>query len=246
MEEVDTPPSEGRSAGDRPTLSKTGRRTLEALFRHPIAHNLEWADVVALMRKIGSVEHKSNNETSLRIGAQHQLFRTPRVKDLTVDEVMELRHFLARAGWAPRTAPERPDPSISPAPDLLVAVEHHQARLYRLDLRSADPSNHVIRPYDPHNFLHHLTHKDQSRERGQRAAEDPSFYERISGALAAAGRIVVVGHGKGHSNAARHLIEWLRSHHAETSQKVVGEVEVDLSATTEAQLLDLGRRALSA
>jgi len=222
MEEVDTPPSEGRSAGDRPTLSKTGRRTLEALFRHPIAHNLEWADVVALMRKIGSVEHKSNNE------------------------MMELRHFLARAGWAPGTAPERPDPSISPAPDLLVAVEHHQARLYRLDLRSADPSNHVIRPYDPHNFLHHLTHKDQSRERGQRAAEDPSFYERISGALAAAGRIVVVGHGKGHSNAARHLIEWLRSHHAETSQKVVGEVEVDLSATTEAQLLDLGRRALSA
>ena len=35
-----------------------------------------------------------------------------------------------------------------------------------------------IKPYDP--LLHHLTHKDQSRQQGQRAPEDSTFYDRIA------------------------------------------------------------------
>ena len=93
-------------------------------------------------------------------------------------------------------------------------------------------------------FLHHLTHKDQSRERGQRAPEDASFYERIGDALAAADRIVVVGHGTGKSNAALHLTEYLRTHHRETYQRIVREIAADLSAITTPQLLELAEHAL--
>jgi desulfoferrodoxin (superoxide reductase-like protein) len=59
------------------------------------------------------------------------------------------------------------------------------------------------------------------------------------------GRIVVVGHGKGHSDAARHFIEWVNLHHGDISRRLVCEVVADLSSLTPPQLLDLGRRVLS-
>jgi hypothetical protein len=232
------------SPGDWSALPKASRRTLNSLFAHPIAHNLEWGDVVALFNKLGTVEHTPNNETAIRIGSEHQMMRRPHSKDLTLDEVMEVRHFLTRVGWSLK----QPLPPTD-AGDFLVTVEHHEAKVYHMDLRPADPADQVIKPYDPHHFLHHLSHKGQTREHGQRAAEDPSFYERISQAVAAAvphGRIVVVGHGKGHSDAAHLFIEWVRLHHPETAQHLVGEVAADLSAITPPQLLELGRKALAA
>jgi phosphoheptose isomerase len=102
----------------------------------------------------------------------------------------------------------------------------------------------VIRPYDPHHFLHHLSHKGQSRERGQRAPEEPAFYEQIAQALALGGKIILVGHGTGKRNAAHHLADFLRSHHRETYDRVVREIVADLSSITTPQLLDLSRQAL--
>lgn len=101
------------------------------------------------------------------------------------------------------------------------------------------------RPYDPHRFLHHLTRKDLSRERGQRAPEDPSFYRGLAEAVASVGAIVVIGHGAGHSNAADGLVEFLRLHHPGTFETVTCEVVADLSGLTPPQLLVLRRRAPS-
>jgi hypothetical protein len=231
--------SEGRVA-----LHGAHRRTLEALFRHPAAHNLEWMDVVALIEKIGAVHQKADNRFAFDVGAEHHLMHKPHAKDLTSSEVVDLRHFLQRAGWSPESpsqAAARPEPA---ALSLMVVVDHHGARIYRIDVAAADASKHEIRPYDPHHFLHHLTHKGESREQGQRAPEDTDFYKSIADALAAGGRIVVVGHGTGKSNAAEHLTEYLRTHHPETYQRVVREIDADLSAATTPQLLELAEQAL--
>jgi hypothetical protein len=187
--------------------------------------------------------------------------RKPHTKDLTSSEVLALRHFLIEAGVSPEHPSEpaiHPDPAHSEsahsesaeptlaAPDLLIVVDHHGAKIFHIDVTSDDASEHVIRPYDPHHFLHHLTHKDQDRERGQRAPEEPAYYERIADAVALGGNIVVVGHGVGKSNAAHHLTEYLRSHHRETYQRIVREIDADLSSITTPQLLDLARTALRA
>ena len=115
-----------------------------------------------------------------------------------------------------------------------------------MDTVPGDAAKREITPYDPHHFLHHMAHKGQSREQGQREAEETAFYEAIAAALAAGGAIVVVGHGTGTSNAAQYLTEYLRSHHRETSQRVVRTIAADLSAITPAQLLELAQRALAA
>jgi hypothetical protein len=236
------------------TLPKGSRRTLQALFQHPIAHNLEWADVVALFETLGTVDQKSHNEILFGIGGEHHRVHKPHSNHTTVDELLEFRRMLTWAGWSPETLAEakagenasRTEPAIVPTPpDLLVVVDHHEAKIYHLDVLSADTRARVTRPYDRHHFRHHLTHKDLSRARGQRAPEDLSFYKSLAEAVASARAIVVVGHGAGHSNAADRLVEFLRLHHADTSRKVLREVVADLSSLTPPQLLVLGRRALS-
>ena len=228
---------------ERQALHGAHLRTLQALFRHPTAHNLEWQDVLSLIRRIGAVHVKGNNKLACEVGGQHLVMPEPHAKDLAASEVVELRHFLERAGWSPDA--RVPATAAEPAAAILmVVVDHHGAKIYRIDA-SGNGGQREIRPYDPHHFLHHLTHKGQSRERGQRAPEDAAYYKLIAEALAAADRIIVVGHGTGKSNAAEHLLEYLREHHRDTYQRVVREIALDLSAITLPQLLSLAEHTLT-
>jgi hypothetical protein len=231
-------------AGNLLSLTGPHRRTLEAIFRHPSAHNLEWRHVVGLIAEIGDAHEKANSEFVFEVAGKRHVMRKPHTKDLTSSEVIEVRHFLAQAGFSeehPSQPAAHPDPV---APSLLIAVDHHGTKIFSVDVTSDDASEHVIRPYDPHHFLHHLVHKDQPRERGQRAPEEPAYYEKIADAVALGGKIIVVGHGAGKSNAAHHLTEYLQTHHRETYQRIVREITADLSSVTVPQLLDLGRQAL--
>jgi hypothetical protein len=240
----------GPVRGDRTTLSKSCRTTIDAIYQHPISHSLEWPDVIALFAKIGTVEHKTNNDFVFAIGGERHLMRKAHGGNLPADDVVEFRHMLTRAGWSPETAPSPSAPvtlhaQTAAGPDLLVTVTHREARLYELDVRAAEEATHTIGPFDPHHFLHHLSHKDQSDERGQRATEDQSFYVRIAEALRPAGRIAVIGHGDGQSNAAQHLIDYLRQQHQDIFQKSRPAVDADLSSLTVPELLALGRHSLS-
>jgi len=231
-------------APNHPALAGSHSKTLGAIFRHPLVHSLEWNDVVALIEKIGGVDHMANNEVTFEVAGERQRFHKPHTKDLPGSEVIELRKFLQRAGWSPE-APPHSASDVSPvAPSLMVVVDHHEARLYAVSGTTSEDAKLEIKPYDPHHFLHHLTHKDQSREQGQRAPEDPGFYERIAQAMSAGGRIVVVGHGTGKSNAAHNLTDYLRSHHPETYRRIVRELVADLSSSTPPQLLELAQQAL--
>jgi hypothetical protein len=226
------------------SITGSHRRTLDAIFRHPAPHNLEWSDVVALIEKIGDAREESNNDFVFEVAGKRLHMRKPHTKDITGDEAIHIRRFLMDAEFSqiPTEAVAHPRPA---APNLLIVVDHHETKIFQVDVSSSDPSEHVIRPYDPHHFLHHLTHKDQDRERGQRAPEEPAYYEKIADAVSLGGRIVVVGHGEGKSNAAHHLTDYLRSHHRETYQRIVREIDADLSSVTTPQLLVLARTALS-
>jgi hypothetical protein len=84
-----------------PTLSGEHHRTLHEIFRHPLSHNLTWREILSLVSALGSVEHTSDNTTTFKIGHERHHMQKPHTKDMTTPEMLELRHFLQRAGYAP-------------------------------------------------------------------------------------------------------------------------------------------------
>ena len=103
------------------------RRTLEAIFHHPSAHNLEWSDVVALIEKIGHAQEKANNEFVFEVAGKRHVMHKPHTKDLTGSEVVEVRRFLVQAGCSPEPASHgaaHPDPV---KPSLLLALPARRA-----------------------------------------------------------------------------------------------------------------------
>jgi hypothetical protein len=221
------------------------RRTLETIFRHPIPNNLAWSDAVHLMERLGTARQESNGRLLFAIGEHRHVFHQPHSKALTPEDVTQLRKFLDSVGVTPATVDVVEEPQPAPgadAPDMVVAVDHHEARLFTIE--GTSEAARTLRPYDPHHFLHHLTHREERELRGQREAEEPSYYAQIVAALAPARHIVLLGHGTGHSNAAAHLAEVLRAKHPEIYRRVAATRAVDLSATTEPQLLNLALQAL--
>jgi hypothetical protein len=86
-------------------------------------------DVVALIEKIGVVQKKGDNKFSFDVGEDHYLMHKPHTKDLTSSEVVDLRHFLQRAGWSPKELSQPAARVEPPPPTLLVVVDHHGARI---------------------------------------------------------------------------------------------------------------------
>ncbi len=220
-------------------VTGANRRTLQAVFRHPSAHNLEWNDVLALIDKIGDVIHKNNNEFEFRVAGEVHFMRKPHTKDIASADVIKLRKFLADSGFSSEGFAHPAEPIEETALNLLVVVDHHEAKIYDLAHSADHAGGRTIKPYDPHHFLHHLTHKDQLAARGQRAPEDITFYQAIATGLTKAQSIILVGHGTGKSNAAHHLSDYLRSHQPAIAQRIVSERVADLSSITVPQLLEL-------
>src|SRR5262249_125004 len=203
------------------------RRTLEAIFRHPISSNIAWSDALHLTERLGTSRQEHNGRLLLEVGGQRHVFHQPHAKALTPEEGAQLRRFLESAGGTPAPVEgiEEEHVAASPTLDMVVAIDHHQTRLFTI-AGSAETAR-TLRPYDPYHFLHHLSHRQDRELRGQREPEEPSYYVGIAAALAPARRIVLLGHGTGHSNAVAHLEEGLRAEHPEIHRRIVATKPVD-------------------
>jgi hypothetical protein len=197
-----------------------------------------------LIERLGTATQEPNGRLLLTVGAHREVFHQPHGKELSAEEIARLRKFLESAGVTPSSVDVVDDNrTAEPAErDMLVAVDHHQARLFTIE--GTQETTRTLRPYDPHHFLHHLAHRQERELRGQREPEEPSYCSQVAAALAPARRIVVLGHGTGHSNAAAHLEEVLRAKHPEIFKRVVAVRTVDLSAMTEPQTLALALQTL--
>jgi hypothetical protein len=188
------------------------RRTLEAIFHHPVPHNLSSTDVLRLLKHLGSADERADGKYSLTINGNHLVLHKPHGKHLDASQVADLRHYFMQSGIAldnPYGAPATAMPSSA---DIIVLIDHHGAKLYQIHL-SSEQQAETVAPYDPHHFLHHLHHRDETSEQGQRPAEDLTFYDRIAEALRHADRIVVLSLGTGSSNASNVLTERLKKQH---------------------------------
>jgi hypothetical protein len=232
------------STGAASHMPAADRRTLDAIFHHPVPHNLSWRDTLHLLTHLGSAEEEADGKYSLTIKGQHLVFHKPHGKHLDAREITDLRHYLASAG----ISPQNPDATVTAAEpttmDVVVLIDHHGAKLYRINLLSIQTAE-TVRPYDPHHFLHHLRHRDEHHESGQRAPEDLTFYDRIAEALRDADRIVLLSHGTGESDAAQILAECLKKQHPNVYARIIRQADVNTSAMTEAEIIAYARQALA-
>jgi hypothetical protein len=226
-------------------LSGHRLKTLRRIFSHPLEHNLEWDDVVNLVRDLGSVEERHNGEVSFTLGTVGVLFRRPHGKDIAGEDVIRLRKLFADAGFsadgdAAESAAETAVDGRSPT--IVVAADHHVSRVFELgrDGEHMQEITHVS-PADPDGFRRHLEHKKEADYKGERIPEDSAYYERIATALKPAQRILLIGDATGKSSATAYLLECLEKRHAEIFRCVSGTVVADLSALTDGQLEAIAR-----
>lgn len=206
---------------------------LQDLLKGKLPRSLSWNHAVALIEHLGQVEGRGDNEFVFAVGTQRATFKRPGTHELDIGEVSRLRRFLRDAD-ADLSLREPLHPRR-----IVVVIDHHAAHIYQEYGAGAASSEHTVRPYDPFNFHHHLIHRKEAHYSGDRVPEESSFYEAISRELIHALEIVIVGHGKGKSNASEHLSDYLKTHHPDLFGKVIDEEKVDLSAFPEPQIAAL-------
>ncbi|HTI70276.1 MAG TPA: hypothetical protein VMF06_09930 [Candidatus Limnocylindria bacterium] len=213
-------------------LTGSHLRTYNAIFQHPVSHNLGWHDVHSLFRHLGTVDVESNGNLKVTRNGHTLVLHAARTKDVSgTEEVMSLRHFIERSET---TAAE---PAAKEAHWLLV-IDHHEARIFRSELHGAVPER--ILPHEPaEHFRHAYGSKDFNK--GKDRPNSESFFEPVTKALQGAGQILILGTGTGMSSEMDQFVGWTKKHHPELAKRILGTVAVDEHHLTESQLLAKAR-----
>lgn len=85
-------------------LSSNHRDTLARIFEHPLSHNIEWQAVVSLLEQVGTVDREHDGSYRVTLGDETETFHRPKDKDVTAQQVVDLRRMLGNAGYGPEAA----------------------------------------------------------------------------------------------------------------------------------------------
>lgn len=219
-------------------LTGSHLRTYNTIFQHPVSHNLAWRDVHALFNELGEVITETNGNLKVTRNGQAMTLHTPRYKDVTtVEDLMNLRHFLERSE-PPATAAGDAGNGADKAANWLVVINHHEARIYRSAATGATAQQ--VRPHAPEDFFRHAPHsKDFSR--GQEKPDPNSFFAPVAAVLQGADKILLFGGGTGTGSEMDQFVLWLRRHHAELALRIIGTETIDEHHLTEPQMLAKAR-----
>jgi len=218
-------------------LSGSHLQTYNAIFQHPVSHNLEWRKVHSLLQRIGVVTTEPNGHLKVVRNGRTLVLHVSMKKDVSeVSEVMELRHFQQRSNEA------------AGAPPLvrvqwLLLIDHHQARIFRCDTVGAEAEE--INPTRSAEFFRYPAgSKDFSR--GKEKPDAKTYFGAIGDSLRPPGQILVFGRGTGTSSEMDEFVAWARAHRPILASQIVGTQVVDSQHQTDGQLLALARATLAA
>ncbi|AIE85837.1 hypothetical protein [Fimbriimonas ginsengisoli] len=197
------------------TLSSADRATFESIFRHPVAHNLEWRSLIAVFNHIGELEEEANGKMKFSRNGQSLILHS-RGKDVEVEELMHIRRFLESTNTA-----EEPKQTL--ARDVLVVLDHSGARIFRADAEEAIPE-HVV-PLDPQGHDQQV-HNPKGDSGGQQGPHRKQFYEALAKKLEGADRILLMGDGQGASSEMDRFVAELHENRNEALAERISASEV--------------------
>jgi hypothetical protein len=92
-------------------LDSHHRATVAKIFGHPTSHNVQWHDVLSLLRGVGATIEVHEDRFTVTTGSETEGFHRPKGPDLDEQDVIDLRRMLTNLGVTPRsieaTADER-------------------------------------------------------------------------------------------------------------------------------------------
>jgi hypothetical protein len=126
----------------------------------------------------------------------------------------------------------------------IVAIDFRHARIYAVDA-PGHSAPEGIGAKDPWHLDHNLYHRAGNPDGHYDidAIDTDKFLAALAAELQGADEILLLGHGKGKSNAS-HLFEaYLEKHHRDLAARIVGNIRMDIDDITDNQLLRLGQMA---
>lgn len=215
--------------------------TLEALYAHPLRHNIRWDHLVELWQSIGGeIERLDQQRLRLRLpdGSEtwmhHAVGRRHAV--LAADDVLRVRHLLQQSGITAEhptaaVASERGDQ----ARRLVIRLDHRGADVFWLIGGTVEHA--TLQPHGLWASDQNLTHRHDLDVAGQRAPVDHDYLNRLTVTLESADRVLLLGHGRGEANVMHTFLDHVKRHRPDLLERISATEQIDDSALSEAQLL---------
>jgi hypothetical protein len=80
------------------------RATVESIFNHPVGHNIQWHDVLSLLKSVGTVIEEPSGRYRVTLGSETETFDAPRHHDIDEQQVIDLRRMLRGVGITSESA----------------------------------------------------------------------------------------------------------------------------------------------
>jgi hypothetical protein len=212
------------------TLSSADKATYDSIFSHPVSHNLERKELISVLGHLSEQEEEQNGKLKFSRNGQ-TLTLGLHGKDVDVEEIMHVRHFLKSSKLLHESA--------ASLCDVAVVLDHSGARIYLIDDENSTPVH--VKPLDPSGHDQQV-HNPQGDSGGKQGPHRRLFYEALANHLEEAGRILLIGDGHGASSEREKFLKELdENHHTDLASRIVGSETVNLSHMTDAQLIATGR-----
>jgi hypothetical protein len=82
-------------------LNHHHRVTLERIFSHPLSGNVEWRQVLSLLKAVGTATREPNGKVKVELGGETEVLQPPDDKDVDRQMIVDLRRMLTNAGLEP-------------------------------------------------------------------------------------------------------------------------------------------------
>lgn len=217
-------------------LSGSHLQTYNAIFQHPVSHNLEWRKVYSLLQHIGVVTVEANGHLKVVRNGHVLVLHTSQRKDVSeVTEIMELRHFLQRSQDTPGTAAKG-------RVQWLLVIDHQKARIFRCDLDGSEAE--VIRPHGPSEFFRYPADSKEF-SRGKEKPDANTYFGPVGDALKPPGQVLVFGRGTGTSSEMDEFVAWAKERRPILASQIVGAEVVDSQHMTDGEMVAKARAFLA-
>jgi len=122
---------------------------------------------------------------------------------------------------------------------VVAAIDFRDTLIYPTDASPGQRPERIIAA-DPRGRFHKVHHQAGDPE-GTYEDDAPEYWREVTGALAPAGAILLLGRGAGKANASHQWVAYAAKHRRDVAAKVVADVRVDIDHLDDSQVLRLAQ-----